>query len=126
MDEPESQPTKPLPVDPRILEAHERTLLAWIRTGIALAAFGFVVARLGLWLRIEERGDMLSARASTIVGVGFVLLGALTPMMATARYLKSRRALLNGQSVVPGAYPAVVLGVTVAVGGAILAVLLLL
>jgi uncharacterized membrane protein YidH (DUF202 family) len=29
--------------------AAERTLLAWIRTGLALMGFGFVVARFGLF-----------------------------------------------------------------------------
>lgn len=32
--------------DPRIRFAAERTLLAWLRTGLALMGFGFVVARL--------------------------------------------------------------------------------
>ena len=31
--------------------ANERTLLAWIRTAIALMGLGFVVARFGLFLR---------------------------------------------------------------------------
>jgi inner membrane protein YidH len=31
--------------------AAERTLLAWVRTGLALMGFGFVVARFGLFLR---------------------------------------------------------------------------
>ncbi len=31
--------------------AAERTLLAWIRTGLALMGFGFVVARFGLFIR---------------------------------------------------------------------------
>ena len=31
--------------------AAERTLLAWIRTGLALMGFGFVVARFGLFLQ---------------------------------------------------------------------------
>jgi putative membrane protein len=37
--------------DPRIPFAAERTLLAWIRTGLAMMGFGFVVARFGLFLR---------------------------------------------------------------------------
>lgn len=31
--------------------AAERTLLAWIRTGLALMGFGFVVARFGVFLQ---------------------------------------------------------------------------
>ena len=31
--------------------AAERTLLAWIRTGLAMMGFGFVVARFGLFLQ---------------------------------------------------------------------------
>ena len=31
--------------------AAERTFLAWIRTGLALMGFGFVVARFGLFLQ---------------------------------------------------------------------------
>ena len=31
--------------------AAERTMLAWIRTGLALMGFGFVVARFGLFLQ---------------------------------------------------------------------------
>jgi uncharacterized membrane protein YidH (DUF202 family) len=33
--------------DPRTFLAAERNLLAWIRTGIAMMGFGFVVARFG-------------------------------------------------------------------------------
>ena len=38
-------------LDPRIYFAAERTLLAWVRTGLAMMGFGFVVARFGLFLR---------------------------------------------------------------------------
>lgn len=37
--------------DPRVRLAGERTLLAWIRTGLAMMGFGFVIARFGLFLR---------------------------------------------------------------------------
>ena len=37
--------------DLRDLLAAERTFLAWIRTGLALMGFGFVVARFGLFLQ---------------------------------------------------------------------------
>ena len=37
--------------DARTYFAAERTLLAWIRTGLSMMGFGFVVARFGLFLR---------------------------------------------------------------------------
>jgi putative membrane protein len=36
--------------DLRVYFAAERTLLAWVRTGIGVMAFGFVVAPFGLFL----------------------------------------------------------------------------
>ena len=41
--------------DPRVYFAAQRTFLAWIRTGLALMGFGFVVARFGLFLRENQR-----------------------------------------------------------------------
>lgn len=35
------------PKDPRVYLAAERIVLAWIRTGVALMAFGFVLVRCG-------------------------------------------------------------------------------
>ncbi len=35
----------PIEIDPRVVFAAERTLLVWIRTGLSLIGFGFVVAR---------------------------------------------------------------------------------
>jgi putative membrane protein len=58
--------------DPRVYFAAERTLLAWVRTGIAIMAFGFVVARFGLFLRL------LPAQARTVPAPG------LSPYLGTA------------------------------------------
>jgi len=38
--------------DPRVCFAAERTLLAWVRSGLTMMAFGFVVARFGLFLAL--------------------------------------------------------------------------
>jgi putative membrane protein len=43
--------------DPRVYFAAERTMLAWLRTGITIMAFGFVVARFGVFLRLVQAQD---------------------------------------------------------------------
>ena len=88
--------------------ANERTLLAWIRTGVALMAFGFGIARFGLFLR-----EMAPAAAppstgelspgSVRFGIVLVLFGFVCDVAATARYLRMRAALLEHRTAVPGA-----------------------
>ena len=38
--------------DPRVFFAAERTLLAWLRTGLTVMALGFMIARFGLFLQL--------------------------------------------------------------------------
>jgi len=68
--------------DPRVFFAAERTLLAWVRTGITIMAFGFVVARFGLFLRMLAMPPAHSTGAldahhllSTGIGIALVMLG---------------------------------------------------
>src|ERR1700733_10131953 len=84
--------------------ANERTLLAWIRTGVALMAFGFAIARFGLFLReVAEAGHVpgrsVRSLGSGWFGVGFVVLGLVTNAAATIRYLRIRTALEEQQVV---------------------------
>lgn len=64
--------------DPRIYFAAERTLLAWLRTGLAVVGIGFLVARFGLFLRMlrDPSTEVEPALASSVIGIGFVILGA--------------------------------------------------
>jgi putative membrane protein len=67
------------PSDPRVFFAAERTLLAWLRTGIAIMAFGFVVARFALFLRLldAQAGSASAHAASPYLGAVLVVLGAI-------------------------------------------------
>lgn len=65
------------PPDPRVYFAAERTMLAWLRTGIAIMAFGFVVARFGLFLRLlrVQGGEGPSHGLSPYIGAALIVLG---------------------------------------------------
>ncbi len=76
--------------DPRVPLAAERTFLAWIRTGLALMGFGFVVARFGLFLRelaaVQKIPQPLSHGTSLWLGLGLVVLGVVLNVAALVRY----------------------------------------
>jgi putative membrane protein len=94
-----AQPEK----DPRVYFALERTLLAWIRTGLALMGFGFVVARFGIFLR-ELRytaGAVVtkSSGFSAWAGTALVLMGVAVQIISTIRYVQMIQQLNAGEDV---------------------------
>lgn len=106
-------------VDLRILQANERTLLAWIRTGLALMAFGFVLARIGVWLRAEGLHST-DASASSGAGLVFIVIGTLVHPVAAVRFVGARRAIVEGRDIVPDAASGVGLALAVALLGVML------
>ncbi|WDI44673.1 YidH family protein [Bremerella sp. P1] len=76
MNDEESKPLPPS--DPRVFFAAERTMLAWLRTGLAVIGVGFLVARFGLFLEMLRHpgADISPPLFSSLIGIGFVLLGA--------------------------------------------------
>jgi len=101
--------------DLRILQANERTLLAWIRTGLALMAFGFVAARLTVWLRLEhpERNGAFPAW----LGIAVLALGTACNVIGSLRFVRARSAILAGRHIAPGAAGPVTVAGLVAVAG---------
>ncbi len=95
--------------------ANERTLLAWIRTGIALMAFGFAIARFGLFLREVAQAGQVHATVRGIrsawLGVALVVLGLVTNASALGRYLAVRKALVRQESIAPSPVMAYGLGI---------------
>src|SRR5262245_33559496 len=80
--------------DPRVYFAAERTLLAWIRTGITVIGLGFVVARFGLFLQIlRHDASPTASRGSTLFGVGLVLFGSAAVALAAWQHTRFCRNL---------------------------------
>ena len=104
-------------VDPRILWAKERTFLAWIRTGLALMGFGFVVARFNLFLRmIQARADAPLPSPtgwSMWFGTLLVLLGVLVQVLVVLDYVRFVSIFKRGGN--PELKPSY-LGIAIAVG----------
>jgi putative membrane protein len=89
--------------DPRVFFAGERTLLAWVRTGLTVVGLGFVVARFGLFLRVIRRDPSGDPHiGSTLIGVGLVLLGSAAIAMASWQHVRFLRGL--GPAERPRAY----------------------
>lgn len=80
------------------LAANERTYLAWMRTSLALIAFGFVLERFDLILRTFAK-SMLDGKMQipsplgreagiTLVGVGLIIL-----LLSTLRFVTTTRRI---------------------------------
>jgi uncharacterized protein (DUF302 family)/uncharacterized membrane protein YidH (DUF202 family) len=82
--------------------AAERTFLAWIRTGLALMGFGFVVARFGLFLQALQIGQPnLQARPyglSFWFGTALILLGVIVNLVCAWSHVRLVQRLNRGAS----------------------------
>jgi putative membrane protein len=121
----------PAEQDPRVYFAAERTLLAWIRTGLALMGFGFAIARFGLFLRQMQAAEtnlpVHSTMGAPASGVTLIALGVLTTIIGAIQYSRTIRQLSEGRWT-PGRNnrTAVSLAILLGVLGAFMAVYLLL
>ena len=87
--------------DPRVFFAAERTLLAWLRTGLTIIALGFVVSRFGLFvqlLALQPQGAAPAAHASLSAGLGvaFVIVGTLAIVVAAIQHQRFVATLPQG------------------------------
>ncbi len=81
--------------DPRVLFAAERTLLAWNRTSISIMAFGFVIERFGLFLKIigTEESKIFHRQISFIIGEAFILLASFLAIYSIAQHKRILRTI---------------------------------
>ena len=84
--------------------ANERTLLAWVRTGIAVIAFGFVVEKFNLFVLAMASStsvevvhrlqiERLSGPLGRYDGLALVFGGLALIVVATARFVHTGRLL---------------------------------
>lgn len=116
--------------DPRVFFAAERTLLAWLRTGLTIIAIGFLISRFGLFVQF------LSAQTPSVthhtnvtipatLGIIFVIIGSIA--IASAAIQHKRFVATLSASSLPSAYSgqlAFMLSILTAILGMALAVYL--
>jgi putative membrane protein len=82
--------------------AAERTFLAWIRTGLALMGFGFVVARFGLFLQqvriVEPSLENRSYGLSIWFGTALIAAGVLVDVFAIWNHVRLVHQLNRGET----------------------------
>jgi putative membrane protein len=82
--------------------AAERTLLAWIRTGLAMMGFGFVVARFGLFLEqiqiMQHAPEARSYGFSLWFGTALIAVGVFVNVVAGWNHLQLVRQLDRGDA----------------------------
>jgi putative membrane protein len=78
--------------------ANERTFLAWVRTAIAVVAFGFLIERFDLFLRFAARDVVHAAapahtNAANFIGILFVIIGLAMIVISAVRFFRTEKAI---------------------------------
>ena len=112
--------------------ANERTYLAWVRTAIAVMAFGFLVEKFDLFLEIAARSLAGRPPASTnrivgdVAGLLLILLGGIMMVVATIRFRQVGRDI-DAEETRPGRgtrTDLILVGLLLVLGGTLFAYLI--
>jgi putative membrane protein len=85
--------------------ANERTFLAWVRTAIAVMAFGFVIERFDLFLQVAAPQLALQKFAphgqafANAAGLAFIAIGVVMIAIAGFRFVKTAKDIESEDTV---------------------------
>ena len=96
----------------------ERTLLAWVRTGLAVMAFGGFLVRYGL-----RRPDV--AGSDRAVGVALLLAGGIVCALGARRYFVVHRTIARNEAPVADPRLPIAIALVIAAASLVLVALLL-
>ena len=93
---------------------NERTFLAWVRTGIAIVVFGFVIKKFNLFLLMIADADAVKGRRAALErlsgpvgryeGLALILVGLPLIVAAAIRFIQVRRLLADQETHDVGGY----------------------
>jgi|SRR5579862_2920112 len=81
--------------------ANERTFLAWMRTGIGIMAFGFVVVKFSLFIKqvsiiLGKQINLSQHYYSNIIGIVLVGLGSASLIISFLQYKRTEKQINEG------------------------------
>jgi|SRR5580704_10710764 putative membrane protein len=85
--------------------ANERTFLAWVRTAIAVMAFGFLIERFDLFLLFATQPTspqsltLHGQRFANAAGLAFILLGVIMIVIAAIRFFRTAKDIDSDEEV---------------------------
>jgi putative membrane protein len=103
-------PEDKLGPDARFLLANERTLLAWVRTALAVLAGGFAL--------IQLSNDSIT---QSVIGVAIIILGTFMTVVGYIRFKIADKAIRQGKLPPSGVEPVIQTGGIVVVAIALVA-----
>ncbi len=84
--------------------ANERTYLAWVRTSIAIMAFGFLIEKFEIFIAyvgkvIEDEKHFQSSLLAELAGLSLFLVGILIIITATLRFFMHKKAIESDDTI---------------------------
>ncbi|QSW88825.1 MULTISPECIES: DUF202 domain-containing protein [Flavobacterium] len=82
--------------------SNERTFLSWIRTGIGIMVFGFVIVKFSLFVNqlpasLFQESNIPKNGFTIVIGIALVLTGALTIVLSYWKYKQAHKLLQEGR-----------------------------